>query len=313
MNRVLVVDKPRGPTSHDVVERLRRSTGIRKIGHAGTLDPTATGVILALVGRATRIASFLMELEKEYRGDLVLGTTTDTQDAAGNVLTRSDASGVTREALEDAFERFSGEIEQVPPMVSALKRGGKPLYELARKGIEVEREPRAVTIHRLALLAYDPPRVEFDVVCSKGTYVRTLAADIGESLGCGAHLGELRRLRVGPFGVDRALPLAELEKLGRGANEAGLSMFEALEGLPAVELDERELDTISTGGAITLEPERLAGSVEPHVRLARGDELVAVGKRAGSSGDDDPRIVVRPVRVFTEPFGGTGGGRREDR
>jgi len=304
MNRVLIVDKPQGMTSHDVVVRLRRSSGIRKIGHSGTLDPAATGVMLVLVGRATKIARFLVELEKEYRGHMILGRTTDTQDAAGRVTGERDASGVTREQVEAAFARFVGEIEQVPPMVSAVKHEGTPLYVLARKGVEVERKPRTVTIERLRLLGFEPPRVAFGVVCSKGTYVRTLAADVGEVLGCGAHLGGLERVRVGEFGVGDARPLEELEELGKDVGEVGLSMYEALSAFPLVALEPDERDTVTTGGSIVVDVDRVPPGDVGYVRLTAGtdEELVAVGE-CGLSPDGSGERTVRPVRVFAEPFG----------
>jgi len=303
MNRVLVVDKPEGMTSHDVVVRLRRSTRIRKIGHSGTLDPGATGVMLVLVGRATKIARFLVELEKEYRGHIILGRTTDTQDAGGRTTSESDAAGISREQIEAVFERFVGEIQQVPPMVSAIKHKGTPLYVLARKGVEVERKARPITIGSLAVLEYEPPRVLFDVVCSKGTYVRTLAADIGRILGCGAHLGDLERVRVGGFSIDDARSLDELVRMGTNIGNAGLSMFEALSAFPVLALESGERDVVTTGGAVAVSADRLPGCRSGSVRLTAGDEeLLAVGE-CDVSVDDADTVTVRPVRVFAEPFG----------
>jgi len=226
VDRVLIVDKPRDLTSHDVVARIRRTSGARKVGHTGTLDPAATGVLIVLVGKATRLAQFFVDEEKEYRGSIVLGVTTDSQDSEGEVLERRDASGVQWADVERSFRGFVGTGEQVPPMVSALKRDGTPLYALARKGIVVEREPRTIHISRLDPLSMSSGEIEFEVVCSRGTYVRTLAADIGEALGCGAHLGRLTRTRIGSFGIGDALSLESVMQVRRRLDSIGLSMFE---------------------------------------------------------------------------------------
>lgn len=208
MNGILVVDKPAGPTSHDVVAQCRRALGVRRIGHAGTLDPPATGVLVLGVGRATRLLRFLEAGEKEYVADVVFGASTTTQDAAGDVLDERDASAVTEAVVGAVLDRFRGAIEQRPPMVSAVKVGGERLYRKARRGEDVERPARTVTIHELELISFDPgvrARARLRVVCSKGTYIRTLGADIGEALGVGAHVGALRRTRVGAFGEDEAV------------------------------------------------------------------------------------------------------------
>ena len=307
MNRVLVINKPRGFTSHDVVARVRRITGTKKVGHAGTLDPAATGVLVVLLGKATRLAQFFVELEKRYRGRVVLGVTTDTQDAEGNVESTADVSGVTRTQIEEAFAAFEGDTEQIPPMVSALKREGTPLYVLARRGEVVERAPRPITIRELAVLSVEMPEVEFEMACSKGTYVRTVAADIGERLGCGAHLGQLVRTAVGPFHVDVATTLDELAGIPADTEGVGYSMYEALSFMPEVRVTEREEDALSTGGAIEIDAERLADRPESFVRLSvDGEELVAVGRRieapSGRAGDAaaPERIRIQPVRVFAE-------------
>ena len=307
MNRVLVINKPRGFTSHDVVARVRRITRTKKVGHAGTLDPAATGVLVVLLGKATRLAQFFVELEKGYRGRIVLGVTTDTQDAEGNVESTADVSGVTRTQIEEAFAAFEGDTEQIPPMVSALKRDGTPLYVLARRGEVVERAPRPITIRELAVLSVEMPEVEFEMACSKGTYVRTVAADIGERLGCGAHLGQLVRTAVGPFHVDVATTLDELAGIPADTEGVGYSMYEALSFMPEVRVTEREEDALSTGGAIEIDAERLGDRPESFVRLSvDGSELVAVGRRveapSESTGDAaaSERIRIQPVRVFAE-------------
>ena len=295
---MLVVDKPSGMTSHDVVQRVRRSSHVRKIGHTGTLDPAATGVLVLLTGKATRLAQFLVNDEKEYRGHMILGVTTDTQDADGKTLEEKDPSGVTLPEIESAFAQFAGEIEQVPPMVSAVKHEGTPLYVLARKGVVVDREPRHVVVERLDVTGFECPRVDFEIVCSSGTYVRTIASDVGEVLGCGAHLGELSRTRVGAFGIEQATSLGEIERARGDLSAFGLPMLEILSRLPLLTVDEWEEESISTGGAIDVAPDRLAESPGDLVRItADGAELLAIGRR---SGDKTGTVVVRPVRVFAD-------------
>jgi tRNA pseudouridine55 synthase len=299
VNRVLIVDKPLGLTSHDVVERIRRSSREKRVGHAGTLDPTATGVLLILVGKATRLAQFLAEAPKEYRGHMVLGRTTDTQDLAGRVLAERPFDAVAREDVERAFSAFTGEIEQVPPMVSALKHDGTPLYVLARKGIVVERAPRTVRVERLGLLAFDPPEVEFEVLCSKGTYVRTLASDIGDSLRCGACLGGLERRRVGPFSIADAQPLAAIEALGRGLDAAGVSMFEALPDFPHLSVADSEAEALASGTPVSVGADRIGRGLGPHVRVTRdGVRLLAIASRRGA--DEGGAVQIQPLRVFEE-------------
>ena len=210
---IAVVDKPAGVTSHDVVGMLRRRFNERQVGHAGTLDPDATGVLVIAVGKATRLLRFIEKTRKEYVGEVVLGTSTSTLDSSGDVTGEFDMSGVTvDDARRVVAEHLMGEIEQIPPMVSAIRVDGRRLHELAREGIEVERAPRPVTIHRFDIAegtAHDVLQV--DVECSAGTYIRTLAADLGELLGGGAHLRNLRRTSVGAFGISEAAPPDECE------------------------------------------------------------------------------------------------------
>ena len=209
MNGIVSVDKPAGWTSQDVTARLRRVFGTRRIGHGGTLDPMATGVLPVFVGRATRGVEFFEHAEKSYEAILRLGVTTDTEDITGTVLERREVN-VTREALEAALERFRGEILQVPPMYSALKVDGQKLCDLARKGKEVERKPRPVTIRELTLLDFTGDAAVLRVHCSKGTYIRTLCKDIGEALGCGGCMERLRRTSAGEYTIDEAIPLEKL-------------------------------------------------------------------------------------------------------
>ncbi len=210
MNGIFNVRKPAGMTSHDVVAAVRRASRQKRVGHAGTLDPAAEGVLLVCVGPATRVVEYLMNGRKRYLATIVLGATTTTDDAEGQVLRRGDVSGITREAVEAALAGFVGRISQVPPMYSALKVGGKPLYKLARAGTEIEREPRQVEVYELRLVEWAPPRLRVDVLCGKGTYIRTLAHDLGERLGCGAYLEHLVRTASGRFSIEEATPLAEL-------------------------------------------------------------------------------------------------------
>ena len=209
MNGIVIIDKPAGWTSQDVTARLRRVFGTRRIGHGGTLDPMATGVLPVFVGRATRGVEFFEHAEKTYETELLLGAATDTEDTTGTVLTRREVS-VTQEQLDGTLERFRGEIMQIPPMYSALKVNGQKLCDLARKGRQVERQPRPVTIHELTLLSRDGDTLRLRVRCSKGTYIRTLCADIGEALGCGGCMQALRRTQAGEYTIAEAVPLQQL-------------------------------------------------------------------------------------------------------
>lgn len=207
---VLLVDKPPGLTSHDVVDRVRRRFGFKKVGHCGTLDPAATGLLILVLERATKLQDRLMSADKTYEGAMLLGVSTDSQDADGKVIAEKPVPPLTAEDIETVFARFRGDIQQVPPMVSAVKHQGTPLYKLARKGQTVERKARLVHVYDLRVLGLELPRITFRAVCTKGTYVRTLCSDIGDTLGCGAHLFELRRTRSGKFDVNDAHTLDEI-------------------------------------------------------------------------------------------------------
>lgn len=202
---VLLVDKDPGMTSHDVVAIARRSMGIKKIGHCGTLDPMATGLLMLVVGRATKIQDLLMSEDKQYVGTITLGTTTTTQDAEGDVVEEREVGVLGENVIRRAFEKYSGNFEQIPPMVSAIKKDGVPLYKLARKGKEVKRDPRPVYVTDYKLRKISLPQIDFTVSCSKGFYVRSYAHDIGDTLGCGGHLSALRRTRSGEFTLERAV------------------------------------------------------------------------------------------------------------
>ncbi len=209
---LLVVDKPAGWTSFDVVARVRRLASVRKVGHAGTLDPFATGVLLVLLGKMTRQQDRLMDGEKEYRLTARLGRTTDSHDITGKLTGTSTLAGVNQKSIEAALEQFRGVIQQVPPMHSALKVNGQRLYKLAHKGKSITREPRQVEVRRLHLVNWQPPGLELEVTCSKGTYIRSLARDLGRVLGCGAFVETLVRTRVGEYRLAEAMSLDELEK-----------------------------------------------------------------------------------------------------
>lgn len=208
---VLLVDKAQDMTSHDVVAIARRSMGIKKIGHCGTLDPMATGLLMLVVGKATKIQDLLMSEDKEYVGTLSLGATTHTQDAKGDILEEKPYDDVTEDQVRATFEKFTGHFEQIPPMVSAIKKDGVPLYKLARKGKEVPREPRPIYVTGYGISRIAVPEVDFVVQCSKGFYVRTYAHDIGAELGCGGHLSALRRTRSGKFTLERAITVDQLK------------------------------------------------------------------------------------------------------
>jgi len=208
---VLLVDKAAGMTSHDVVALVRRRLQIRKVGHCGTLDPLATGLLLLTLGRGTKIQDLLMAEDKEYSGTMMLGVITRTQDKDGEVIERRDVPPLEEKVIRGAFEKFRGDFYQIPPMVSAIKQAGVPLYKLAREGKTVEREPRLVHIYRYSIDRVTVPEIDFTVVCSKGFYVRTYAHDIGAELGCGAHLYSLRRVKSGRFDVANATTVTEIK------------------------------------------------------------------------------------------------------
>jgi len=214
---LLLVDKPAGPTSHDVVAAIRRTFRFEKVGHGGTLDPGATGLLVILLGRGTSLSNQVMGGDKRYAGHMRLGVVTDSQDRDGKVVAENSCAGVTAAALQERMQALVGDSYQLPPMVSAIKREGVPLYKLARKGQEVERQPRLIHVYSFRLLDWNPPLAAFDVACGKGTYVRTLCHDVGQALGCGACLETLRRTASGTLSVDDALPLPQLLQMDRDA------------------------------------------------------------------------------------------------
>ena len=209
---ILVVNKPMGLTSHDVVQDVRRRFRMQQVGHAGTLDPLATGVLVVLLGKSTKLFNQFVDMDKAYRATLVLGTATDSADIQGKVLRQLPYGHITRAEMEEVFKISAGETQQVPPMVSAVKVHGKKLYQLARKGIAIERQARPIKIHSLDLKEFDPPQVKFYLECSKGTYVRQLAEDVGKKLGCGACITQIERTKVGPFHIEEAVNLEEIDE-----------------------------------------------------------------------------------------------------
>ncbi|WP_119066991.1 tRNA pseudouridine(55) synthase TruB [Aggregatilinea lenta] len=266
---LLNVNKPSGPTSHDIVARVRRGTRVKKVGHAGTLDPLATGVLVLCLGSATRLAEYVMGSTKTYHARVHFGVETTTYDAEGEITARDDAL-VTREAVEAALPAFRGDLAQVPPMYSAIQQDGRRLYDLARAGQEVERPPRPVTIERLELLAWEPPCAELEVVCSPGTYIRSLAYDLGRAVGVGAHLAALERAASGSFTVADAVSWPDLEAaMAAGTwREWLLPPERAVAHLPAVELDDETAARVRNGVRVEAADARgLARGVDADGRL----------------------------------------------
>lgn len=283
LHGVLIVDKPDGWTSHDVVQRVRTVLGIQKVGHAGTLDPHATGVLPVLIGKGTKIAQYLLDWDKEYAAVLQLGQKTDTQDAWGTVLEEASCESLSEDHVRSVFLGFQGTIQQVPPMYSAVKVGGQPLYKKARKGQTVERQAKTVVIHELEIQRVAIPEVSFRVACSKGTYVRTLCADIGDRLGVGGHLKWLQRRRVGPLNLDYAV---NMESLTEGVECSQLdgawwSLDRVLEQFPAVEVNADDARRVLHGNAIPWNRVEWTGEKPRNTTLGE-DVRVRVKNKAGA-------------------------------
>ncbi|MPZ69320.1 MAG: tRNA pseudouridine(55) synthase TruB [Actinobacteria bacterium] len=285
MDGVLVIDKPAGMTSHDVVDRIRKTFKTRKVGHAGTLDPDATGVLILGIGRATRFLAYSQTAPKRYEAVARFGITTSTQDASGEVISEAEAT-FTEDDLRDALDGFRGEIEQIPPMVSAVKVGGERLYKKARRGEEVERAARKVTISDLDLRAFVPganPEATLDVTCSGGTYVRTLVHDLGDALGCGAHLVILRRTEAGGFTVEDAIPLDDV--VPESLRPLADSVRQLQHRTPSAE----DAEHIRHGRAVA--PEDLDAEEGAFVAFVKDGDLLAVYRREGDR--------LRPDRVVS--------------
>jgi tRNA pseudouridine55 synthase len=284
---VLLLDKPLGLTSNDALQKARRLFSAAKGGHTGTLDPLATGLLPLCFGEATKFSADLLDADKTYEAVLKLGVTTDSGDAEG-VVTGTVAVDVSESDIFSVLPRFVGDIRQIPPMHSALKRNGRPLYELARQGIEVERAPRAVTVHAIDCLGFAGDTLTLRVACSKGTYIRVLAADIGQVLGCGAHLVALRRTVVGDLDLAGAVTLAELEALDEAGRAGCLQPVDALlRSLPVVTVAGEAAERFRHGNPVDLQP-GLGGKI----RVYAGGRLIGVGE-PGSDGRLWPRRLVQ--------------------
>lgn len=285
---VLVVDKPVGLTSHDVVQIVRRGTNIRRAGHTGTLDPRASGVLVILIGPAVRLSEYVSASDKRYQAVVRLGASTDTYDAEGSILSTSTVN-ITEEQFEKTLQQFVGSIEQVPPPYSAVKVKGKKAYEMAREGEEVNLEPRTIHVYSLDLLEWAPPEAVIDVYCSSGTYVRSLAHDLGEILGCGAHLVGLRRTKSGRFTLRDAVPLRKLKEAFENGTwyQYLIPAAEALSDWPAIELTHENVDTIRHGHRVAATP----GSPPMACGISEQGELVALLEYDAESHEWQPRKV----------------------
>jgi len=255
MDGILNINKPQGLTSFDVVKRVKSITGERHIGHAGTLDPSAVGVLPVCLGKATRIIEYLFDDTKTYRADIEFGIVTDTYDCDGSVVRTSNAGDVTLQAIEKALEKFRGDILQIPPMYSALKHHGQPLYKYARLGVEIERQQRPARIIKLDIIEWQPPVVTLDITCGKGTYIRSLAYDLGEEIGCGAYMKNLVRLRVGRFEIEDAVTLDQLENSSRQVSLENVlyPIDYPLDSFPAIKVDSAQANALLHGLNITID------------------------------------------------------------
>ncbi len=290
---VLVVDKPVGLTSHDVVQIVRKGTNIRRAGHTGTLDPRASGVLVILVGPAVRLSEYVSASDKRYQAVVRLGASTDTYDADGRIVSTSPVDKINEEQFEEALQTFVGEIEQVPPPYSAVKIKGRKAYEMAREGEEIDLAPRRIKVYSLELLEWAPPEAVIDVYCSSGTYVRSLAHDLGEKLGCGAHLIGLRRTKSGRFTLRDAVPLRRLRESFEDGNwyQFLIPAAEALSDWPAIELTQDQVEAIRHGHRVSSED----GAIAKDVTMVRGvseqGELVALLEYVPETNEWQPKKV----------------------
>jgi len=305
MNGILNIFKPKGISSFQAVKEIRSILNIPKVGHTGTLDPSASGVLLICLGHATKIAEFLVGMEKHYQGEMTLGISTDTQDSEGKIIEkRKVKDNINEKLIKNIFHKYEGTISQIPPMFSAAHYKGERLYRLARKGIEVKRNPKKVKIYQLNLINFKQkvnPIVKFEVICSKGAYIRTLCNDIGDELGCGAHLSNLIRKKVGNFSIEDSLNLKELKKEKALGKRYLISIDSALEELNKITLKNEAIKTVLNGGVISNEqiaeiPEDLKTGKDKFVKIfdAKGN-LLSIGT---SIEDDKKNIIFKPVKVF---------------
>ncbi|MBI5674943.1 MAG: tRNA pseudouridine(55) synthase TruB [Nitrospirae bacterium] len=283
MDLIISLNKPKDITSQDAVTRVKKILKFKKAGHTGTLDPMATGLLLVCINKATRLASYFLNLDKEYRAVMKLGEATDTQDAYGKIISKTDHIDVDKAVIEETIKSFKGNILQQPPMFSALKHEGEPLYKLARKGIEIERESREVNIYDIELLDINMPYVTFRAACSKGTYIRTLCDDIGKKLGVGAHLSELERTKIGTFRIEESLYIEELQSLNLNEpdNKGVYTMDEALSWMPELKINEEMIKAVMHGNPIKITEElvfSVAMKTALGIRIKSPDgSLLAIG------------------------------------
>ena len=305
MNGILNIFKPKGISSHQAVKEVRNILNISKAGHTGTLDPSASGVLVVCIGQATKIAEFLVEMKKHYQGEMILGISTDTQDSEGKIVQKREVgTDINEKRIKDIFQKYEGTISQMPPMFSAAHYKGERLYHLARKGIEVKRSSKKVKIYQLNLIDFYQrvnPIVKFEVICSKGTYIRTLCNDIGDELGCGAHLSNLVRKKVGNFSIEDSLNLEELKKAKALGKRYLISIDSALEGLNKITVKSEAIKTVLNGGVISSEqiveiPEGLKTRKNKFVKIfdAKGN-LLSLGTSIKENGKN---IFFKPVKVF---------------
>jgi tRNA pseudouridine55 synthase len=305
MNGIINIFKPKGISSYQVVREVRNILNIPKAGHTGTLDPSASGVLLICIGQATKIAEFLVGMKKHYQGEMTLGVSTDSQDSEGKIIQKKKVeTDIDEKRIKDILRKYEGTISQTPPMFSAAHYKGKRLYHLARKGIEVKRNPKKVKIYQLKLINFNQkvnPIVKFEVICSKGTYIRTLCSDIGDELGCGAHLSNLVRKKVGNFSIEDSINLEELKKEKALGERYLISIDSALEELNKITVKSEATKTVLNGGVISSEqileiPEGLKTGKDKFVKMfdAKGN-LLSIGT---SIKEDGENIIFKPVKVF---------------
>src|SRR5665648_1259120 len=306
MNGILNIFKPKGMSSFQTVKEVGNILGISKAGHTGTLDPSASGVLLICVGQATKIAEFLVGMKKQYQGEMILGISTDSQDSEGKIIRKIKVKdNINEKIVKDIFSKYKGTISQVPPMFSATHYKGVRLYHLARKGIEVKRNPKKVKIYQLDLINFNQninPMIKFEVICSKGTYIRTLCNDIGDELGCGAHLSSLVRKKVGNFSIENSMNLEEFKEDKTLGKKYLISIDSALEGLNKITVKSEATKTVLNGGVISREqvieiPEGLKTGKDKFVKIfdVKGN-LLSIGT---SIKEDGENIIFKPVKVFS--------------
>ena len=304
MNGILNIFKPKGISSYQAVKGVRNILNVSKAGHAGTLDPSASGVLLVCIGQATKITEFLVGMEKHYQGEMILGISTDSQDSEGKIVQRREVkTDIDEKRIKDIFQKYEGIISQIPPMFSAVHYKGERLYRLARKGMEVKRSPKEIKIYKLNLMNFNQKAciAKFEVICSKGTYVRTLCNDIGDELGCGAHLSNLIRKKIGNFSIEDSLNLEELKKEKAFGKRYLISIDSALEELDKITVKNEAAKTVLNGGIISSEqiveiPKRLKTRKNNFFKIfdVKGN-LLSIGTSIKKNGKS---IFFKPVKVF---------------